>query len=73
MLLLENHKQHSVLGGHSSSMAGLGSEVLSASVACPGVYEGIWLLCHMIFNSYDFKTLSHLYSRSNVAAAADGS
>lgn len=47
--------------------------VLSASGARPGVYEGICLSCHMIFNSYDFKTLSHLYSRSNVATEADGS
>lgn len=49
-------------------MAGVGSEALF----CPGVHEGIWLPCHMIFDSDDFKTVSHLYSRSN-AAAADGS
>lgn len=27
----------------------------------------------MIFDCYDFKTESHLYSKSNAAAAADGS
>lgn len=26
----------------------------------------------MISDSYDFKTVSHLYSRSNIPAAADG-
>lgn len=51
-------------------MAGLGSEALFSR----GVYEGIWLPRHMIFDSYDFKTVSHSYSRSNAAAAAaDGS